>query len=246
MEICAVSMSKIHFNSTLTYTKKSLKAGTKYNFAVRAYVTKSGKTTFAPKYKTLAVTTTSASAKPAQVKNLKATPTATTVKLTWSKVSDVKGYYVFSYNAKTKKCTSLGKTTGTSYTVKNRKANTAYSYVVQAYKVSGGKNVYGKVSSVVKVTTLLAAPTVKITSTKGKANLTWTNISGEGGYAIYMATSKNGKYTHLANYKANSTKATKSKLKSGKTYYFKVRAYKKVSGKTVYGAWSAVKSVMVK
>ena len=157
----------------LTYTVKSLKAGTKYTFAIRAYVTKSGKMTLAPKYKTLDVTTTSSSAKPAQVKNLKATPTATTVKLTWSKVSGVKGYYVFSYNSKTKKYTSLGKTTGTSYTVKNCKTNTAYQYAVQAYKVSGKKTIYGKVSSVVNVTTLLATPTVKISSTKAtKSKLT--------------------------------------------------------------------------
>ena len=230
----------------LTYTVKSLKAGTKYTFAIRAYVTKSGKMTLAPKYKTIDVTTTSSSAKPAQVKNLKATPTATTVKLTWSKVSGVKGYYVFSYNSKTKKYTSLGKTTGTTYTVKNCKANTAYQYAVQAYKVSGGKNVFGKVSSVVKVTTLLATPTVKISSTKGKANLIWNDIAGESGYAIYMATSKNGTYAHLANYKANSTQATKSKLTSGKTYYFKIRAYKTVNGAKVYSAFSAVKSVKVK
>lgn len=105
---------------------------------------------------------------------------------------------------------------------------------------------FGKVSSVVKVTTLLATPTVKISSTKGKANLTWNNIAGESGYAIYMATSKNGTYAHLANYKANSTKATKSNLKSGRTYYFKIRAYKTVNGAKTYSAYSAVKSVKVK
>ena len=96
------------------------------------------------------------------------------------------------------------------------------------------------------MTTLLAAPVVTISSTKTKAHLSWADIKGESGFAIYMATSKDGKYTHLANYKANSTKATKSNLKSGKTYYFKIRAYKKANGKITYGAYSAVKSVKIK
>ena len=38
-----------------------------------------------------------------------------------------------------------------------------------------------------------------------------------------------------------------SKLKTGKKYYVKVRAYKSLTGyKTVYGNWSAVRSVVVK
>lgn len=40
MEICAVSMSKIHFNSTLTYTKKSdriLSPDIFYNGLVNGY-----------------------------------------------------------------------------------------------------------------------------------------------------------------------------------------------------------------
>ena len=61
-----------------------------------------------------------------------------------------------------------------------------------------------------------------------------------------MATSKNGTYKHLYNYRANATKDTKTNLTSGKTYYFKVRAYKTVNGTKTYGDFSAVKSVKVK
>ena len=35
-------------------------------------------------------------------------------------------------------------------------------------------------------------------------------------------------------------------LKSGKTYYYKVRAYKTANGITTYGAYSTVKNVKVK
>ena len=43
-----------------------------------------------------------------------------------------------------------------------------------------------------------------------------------------------------------ATASTVKKLKSGKTYQVKVRAFKKVSGKTYNGAWSKVKKVKVK
>ncbi len=43
-----------------------------------------------------------------------------------------------------------------------------------------------------------------------------------------------------------ATKKTVKKLKSGKTYQVKVRAYKAVDGKTYYGTYSAVKKIKVK
>ena len=42
------------------------------------------------------------------------------------------------------------------------------------------------------------------------------------------------------------TKLTIKKLKKGKKYQVRVRAFKKVSGKTYYGAWSSVKTVKIK
>ena len=44
--------------------------------------------------------------------------------------------------------------------------------------------------------------------------------------------------------KAKTTSVTISKLKKGKKYYVRVRAYTKKKGKTKYTAWSAKKSVV--
>ena len=46
--------------------------------------------------------------------------------------------------------------------------------------------------------------------------------------------------------KQSSKKTTLKKLKSGKKYYVRVKAYKTVDGKKLYGATSSVKSVKVK
>ena len=43
-----------------------------------------------------------------------------------------------------------------------------------------------------------------------------------------------------------TTKKVFKKLSSKKTYYVKVRSYKKVSGKTYYGAYCKTKSVKIK
>ena len=39
---------------------------------------------------------------------------------------------------------------------------------------------------------------------------------------------------------------TFSSSSSGKTIYFKVRAYSKVNGQTIFSEWSAVKSIKIK
>ena len=59
---------------------------------------------------------------------------------------------------------------------------------------------------------------------------------------------KNGTYKSVKTVKSAKTLTyTNTKLSKGRTYYYKVRAYKKGSdGKTVYGDYSKIKSLKVK
>lgn len=85
----------------------------------------------------------------------------------------------------------------------------------------------------------------KAAAGKKKATLTWKKVKGAAGYQVYRSMRKNGKYVCVKkNLKAE--KYTDKKLKKGKTYYYKVRAYKKVNGKTITGAYSAIRKVKVK
>ncbi|MBQ8028293.1 MAG: fibronectin type III domain-containing protein [Clostridia bacterium] len=86
----------------------------------------------------------------------------------------------------------------------------------------------------------------KLTTTKGKANITWSNVADESGYQLYYSTSKNGTYKKVASYDKNMTVGSKTKLVSGKKYYFKVRAYKVTASDKIYSSWSSVKSVKIK
>lgn len=89
---------------------------------------------------------------------------------------------------------------------------------------------------------------LSVTAGKNSATLKWKKVSKATGYAVYRATSKTGKYKAVKTVTSGKTvKYTDKSLKKGKTYYYKVKAYKKASdGKKIYGAYSAVKSVKVK
>lgn len=78
---------------------------------------------------------------------------------------------------------------------------------------------------------------------KGKVTLKYKKQTGVSGYQIYYSTKKNSGYR-----RAKTTSKTTYTLKktSKRSYYFKVRAYKKVGKKTLYGSFSAPKRVRIK
>ena len=77
-----------------------------------------------------------------------------------------------------------------------------------------------------------------------KLKVTWKKEKSIDGYQIVYATDKKFK-----NKKVKSCKTAEivlKKVKSNKTYYVKVRAYRKINGKKVYGPWSKVKKIKIK
>lgn len=76
----------------------------------------------------------------------------------------------------------------------------------------------------------------------------WKKKKDISGYQVQYARNKKftkGKKTkNIA--KAKTTSVTIRKLKSKKTYYVRVRTYKKVKGKKYYSAWSKVKHLKIR
>ena len=80
---------------------------------------------------------------------------------------------------------------------------------------------------------------------KEELNLNWTKISkNTTAYEIYMSTSKNGAYNLVGT--TTNKNYTKGSLTKGKTYYFKVRAYRTVDNTKIYSSYSSVKSIVCK
>ena len=186
--------------------------------------------------------------KPATVKA--SSQTTSSVKLTWSKVSGAAGYTVYRYSPSKKAYVKAGTTEGTSLTVKGLLTGTKYTFKVVAYgKTSGGKVYNSEGYTLLKTATKTKTPELtKVTasSTKGKAYVYHSNVSGETGYTVYYSTSKTSGFKKYANFKADTTRCDITGLTSGKTYYFKVRTYIKTDSGYVYSPWSAVKGIKVK
>lgn len=87
-------------------------------------------------------------------------------------------------------------------------------------------------------------PALKVSSSSySKIKLTWDKTEGASGYKVYRATSKNGKYKLIKTVKGSDTTTyTNTGRTTGKTYYYKIRAYKVSGGKTTYSKYSAVRS----
>ena len=226
-------------NTTATsYTATGLKNAASYKFAVRAYA--SG--VWADSFKTVTATTC-----PGVTSKIVTASSASAIKLTWKAVSGATGYRVFLYNTSTKKYTKLKDTTATSYTASKLNSGTNYKFAVKAYKIIDGKVYWADSYKEITATTKPGTPTLKVTAGSKKATLFWNKQTGASGYVVYMATSKTGKYSRVAVVKGGSTvKYTKTGLTTGKTYYFKVAAYKTVSGKNIYGSFSTVKYAKIK
>lgn len=86
----------------------------------------------------------------------------------------------------------------------------------------------------------------KVTSSAAnKAEVSWKKTSGKiSGYEVVYSSSKTFKAAKKKTTK--STSITLKSLKSKKTYYVKVRAYKTVSGEKIYGSYSKTVKVKVK
>ena len=140
--------------------------------------------------------------------------------------------------------------TGVSY--KDTKAVTGitYSYTVRAVSYTWGKAVLSNYDrSGVRGKAKLTAVSLTSVKNEGKntVKVSWKKVTGANGYRVYRSTSKNGEYTSAGFIKKGSTVTFKDKkVSEGKTYYYKIRAYRIVNGKRVYGPYSAVKSVKAK
>jgi hypothetical protein len=87
----------------------------------------------------------------------------------------------------------------------------------------------------------------KIVNQKGRMiKITWEKSKGVGGYEIWYANDKKlKKGRKIMDVKASSKAITIKKLSKNKTYYVKIRGYKKINKRKVYGAWSKRKSVKI-
>ena len=141
--------NKVADTKSTTYTVKKLPNATRENFKVRAYKKVNGKKVYGS-YSSNWNTATN----PQPCKGLKVSSVnSDSIKLSWTKIGCT-NYRVFQYISGEWK--EIGKTTGTSYTIKKLTPQTEYQFKIRACKKDDKKksnNHYGKYSKVVAATT---------------------------------------------------------------------------------------------
>ncbi len=170
------------------------------------------------------------------------------IKVTWTAV---KGSTADGYRVNYKKGTGayvngkFYKGAG-SRTVANLDDGYKYTFQVTPYVVinddifTAGTKCFSNKSKTAYTYTLKKVVLNNFSKSGTKVKVTWKNINGETGYQISRAAKQNG--TNIVATFATTTGTSKLiNADKGKTYYYKVRAYKTVNGTKIFGPWSAAK-----
>ena len=176
------------------------------------------------------------------------------VDLSWQKIEGAQGYRIYRSKSKNSGYSAIRNLTNpntTSYSnvylsgKETLKTGQTYYYKMRAFCTVGNVTVYSEYSEPVAVAPALEMPELTGKSwSYQKAALSWNKIPGVSGYRIYRSTKETSGFSAIRNLtNANTLSYTNSGLVTGKTYYYKMRAFRNEDGKTYYSAYSKVVEV---
>ncbi|MBU3111007.1 M4 family metallopeptidase [Clostridium lacusfryxellense] len=226
----------VNSTNTLAFSNAGLKTGIAYFYKIRSFK-------IVGSTKVLGNCSAVVSAKPIPSVPTNAYAISTSynaIKISWVASGGANGYEVYKSTSSTGAYSLVTSTTATSYINTGLATNTNYYYRIRSYNTNGTSKLYGGFSSTVSSKPIPAIPTsVKaVSSSYNSNNISWIKISGASGYEVYTASSSAGPYRVLGTTSALSYNNTG--LTTGRTYYYKVRAYTTVGNTRVYSSYSAV------
>ena len=211
-------IARITSNSTVSFTAKTLVAGSTNKLRARAY---KGKVYSAYAY--LNINTVPSAITGFTLKSA----TSSTLNVAWNRNTSGDGYMLERYNGT--KWVSVAKITNhatLNNTANNLKAGTSYKFRIRAYKVFGSVTVYGSYTYLTAGTKPAAMSGIKVKSkTNLTASLQWNkNISADG----YVLDKYDGsKWVTIKTLTSNTdTSFNVTGLKASTTFKFRLRAYK--------------------
>lgn len=227
---------------TTSYTDDTVKAGKTYYYKVEAYNVNSGTKGYGGASDAVAGKT----AKRTKITSIVST-NEKTLTIKWNKITGAYGYRIKRSTDedgtyKVVKTIKSGNTT--SYKDTSVKAGKTYYYTVETMVKTGDNICYsGDSASVEGRTAKKTKIKYAVSNGSNQIEVNWGAVSGAYGYRIKRSTSKNGTYNVIAtvNGKDKTTYQDK-KLKTAKTYYYKIETINKVNGKKGYSGDSAAVS----
>ena len=225
-----------------SYTDDTVKAGKTYYYKVEAYNVNSGTKGYGGASDAVAGKT----AKRTKITSIVST-NEKTLTIKWNKITGAYGYRIKRSTDedgtyKVVKTIKSGNTT--SYKDTSVKAGKTYYYTVETMVKTGDNICYsGDSASVEGRTAKKAKIKYAVSNGSNQIEVNWGAVSGAYGYRIKRSTSKNGTYKVVATLKGkNNTTYQDKKLKTAKTYYYKIETINKVNGKKGYSGNSAAVS----
>jgi len=165
------------------------------------------------------------------------------IELTWDEVPDVEGYHVYRKKG-TEKWKKVKSVSGNTWIDTKASSNgEKYQYKIVAYR---GK-VESEESDVATMFRMIKKNLAVAKNKKGKKmRLKWQVNSKGNGYLIQYSLDKD--FDSIKKKQVSRAKKKEvviSGLKKGKTYYVRIRSYKKVGKKMYYSDWSDTKTVKI-
>lgn len=119
-----------------------------------------------------------------------------------------------------------------------------YRFVMKRY--SSDQAVFTSGTASVKID--LVVPTIKKSlSTDGKSvKITWKRSGNARGYQVYRYDAAKRKWKLYKTIKGSKNTFTDKKVKAGKKYKYKIRAYGVADGKTIYSKFSSIHTISLK
>ncbi|MCD8511681.1 MAG: fibronectin type III domain-containing protein [Bacillus sp. (in: Bacteria)] len=228
--------------STLSFVNGSLDTGKTYYYKVRAFREVNGVKIYGP-YSSIV------HGKPVLDKTISVKGSSADfnkINISWARTSGANGYEVYRSTSKSGTYSRVRTiTNGSTLSFENGNLETerTYYYKVRAYRNVNDKKVFGPFSSTINVKAILARPgNVKGQRVSASSmELSWSRVNGANGYEIFRATSSTGSYSRVGRVTNGSTvKYVDKGLMKGRTFYYKVRAYRDVNGKRVFSTYSSV------
>ncbi len=161
---------------------------------------------------------------PAAVQNVKVTcPAYNQLSVSWDKVEEASGYYVYwssSPDGKYSLAKNITRNTTTTMLHSSRKLGVTYYYKVVSYNKAGYKAICAEDSEIISGATYLHVPSTPVitANANGTMKVSFTKVSGAYKYDLYRSTD-GGEFTKIA---AITGKYTDSNTIPGKVYAYKL------------------------
>ena len=227
-ETAAGSYSRLADSKNTYYEDRSISEGIEYIYTVRAYYSVEDTKQWSG-YDNSGVSYIKLSTP--ELSSIKNNTKGT--KITWKSVKNAEYYIIYRKTVKGK-FKKIGTAKKNVFTDSSYTPGTGYYYSVVAVHGSFTSG-YDKKG----LFTVNAGPVTisKIAAVSKGIGMTWKSVSGADKYIVYRKDSADGQWKRLA--VTASLKYTDKTVKSGKSYYYTVRAYKKVKNTVYYGSYNA-------